>query len=113
MKTKNKSVIGIKGTHIHNCDPGECKAKEVVNQINRIAQDSTLTVANANEISKFCDVRALQVAIPKKDNLLRAVSQERQKEMCFQIIVSSDQHFDIHDKFAPFLLHNSGKDDDE
>ena len=29
LKTKNETVIETKGTHNHECDPGECKAKEV------------------------------------------------------------------------------------
>ena len=49
LKTKNETVIETKGTHNHECDPGECKAKEVVNQIKRRAEYST-TVAIANEI---------------------------------------------------------------
>ena len=35
LKTKNETVIETKGTHNHERDPGECKAKEVVNQIKR------------------------------------------------------------------------------
>ena len=35
LKTKNETVIETKGTHNHECDPGECKAKEVVNQIKK------------------------------------------------------------------------------
>ena len=30
LETKNETVIETKGTHNHECDPGECKAKEVV-----------------------------------------------------------------------------------
>ena len=33
LKTKNETVIETKGTHNHDCDPGECKAKEVVNKL--------------------------------------------------------------------------------
>ena len=29
LKTKNETVTETKGTHNHECDPGECKAKEV------------------------------------------------------------------------------------
>ena len=50
LKTENKTAIETKGTHNHECDPGECKAKEVVNQIKRRAQYSTPTVAIANKI---------------------------------------------------------------
>ena len=46
LKTKNEPVTETKGTHNHECDPGECKAKEVVNQIERRAQYSTPTGAN-------------------------------------------------------------------
>ena len=38
LKTKNETVIETKRTHNHACDPGECKAKEVVDQIKRSAQ---------------------------------------------------------------------------
>ena len=33
LKTKNETVIETKGTHNHECDPGECKAEEVVRRI--------------------------------------------------------------------------------
>ena len=81
LKTNNKTVIETKGTHNHECDPGECKAKEVANQIKRKAQYSTPTVAIANELSKISDGNAVQLSMSKKDNLLRAVFLKRQKEM--------------------------------
>ena len=112
LKTKNETVIETKGTHNHECDPGECKAKEVVNQIKR-AEYSTPTVAIANEIYEISDDYAVQLAMPKKDNLLRAVSRKRQKAMCLQIPAPTDRHFDVPDEFAPFLLQDSGKDDKE
>ena len=49
--------------------------------------------------------------MPKKDNLLRAVSRKRQKAMCLQIPAPTDRHFDVPDEFAPSLLQDSGKDD--
>ena len=78
-------MIETNGIHIHDCDFNEYKAEKVVNQITRRAQCSTPTVVNANGISKKFDDYAIQLAMPKKDNLLQAVSQKRQKEECFQI----------------------------
>ena len=97
LKTKNETVIETKGTHNHECDPGECKAKEVVNQIKRRAQYSTPTVAIANEIYEISDDYAVQLAMPKKDNMLRAVSRKRQKAVCLQIPAPADPHFDVPD----------------
>ena len=85
FKTKNKTAIETTGTHNHECDTGECKAKEVANEIKKRAQYSTPTVAIANEIYKISDDFAVQLAMPKKDTLLRAVSRKRLKAMCFQI----------------------------
>ena len=51
--------------------------------------------------------------MPKKDNLLRAISRKRQKAMCLQIPAPTDRHFDVPDEFAPFLQQVSGKDDKE
>ena len=113
FRTKNETVIETKGTHNHECDPGECKAKEVVNQIKRRAQYSTPTVAIANEIYEISDDYAVQLAMPKKDNLLRAVSRKRQKAICLQISASNNRHFDVPDEFAPFLIQDSEKDDKE
>ena len=56
-----------------------------MNQIKRRAQYSTPTVAIANEIYEISDDYAVQFAMPKKDNLLRAVSRKRQKAICLQI----------------------------
>ena len=74
LKTKHETVIEAKSTHNHDCDPGDCKAKKVVNQTKRRAQNSTSTVAIATEISEISDNYAAQLAMPKKDNLMRAVS---------------------------------------
>ena len=41
LKTKNETVIETKGTHNRDCYRGEYKAKEVVHQNNRKAQNST------------------------------------------------------------------------
>ena len=84
-----------------------------MNQVERRAQFSTPTVAIANEIYEISDDYAVQLARPKKDNLLRAVFRKRQKAMCFQIPAPTDRHFDVPDEFAPFLLQDSGKDDKE
>ena len=69
MKIKNETVIETKGTHNHKCDPSECKTKEVVNHIKRRAQYSTPIVAIAKEIYEISDDYAVQLAMPKKDNL--------------------------------------------
>ena len=113
LKTKNESVTETKGTHNHEYDPGECKAKGVVNQIKRRAQYSTPTVAIANEIYEISDDYAVQLAMPRKDNLLQAVSRKRQKAICLQIPAPIDRHFDVPDEFAPLLLQDSGKDNKE
>ena len=112
LKTKNETVIETKGTHNHECEPDECKAKEIVNQIKKRAQYSTPAVAIANEIYEISDDYAVQPAMPKKDNLLRAVSRKRQKAICLQLPAPTDLHFDVLDEFAPFL-QDSGKDDKE
>ena len=87
LKSKNETVTKTKGIHNHE---RECKAKEVANQIKRRAQYSTPTVAIANEIYEISDDYAVQLAMPKKDNLLRAVSRKRQKAMCLQIPAPTD-----------------------
>ena len=66
LKTKNETVIEAKGSHNHDCNPGECRATEIVNQTKRRAQYSTATVAIAIEISGISDNYAFQVAMPKK-----------------------------------------------
>ena len=111
MKTKNETIIETKGTHNHECDPGECKAKEVVNQIERRAQYSTPTVAIANEIYEISDDYAVQLAMPKKRQPVASSLSKTKKAMCLQIPAPTDRHFDVPDEFAPFLLQDSGKDD--
>ena len=112
LKNKNETVIETTGTHNHDCEPSECKAKAFVNQIKRRAQYSP-TGAIASEISEFLDGYAVQLAMPKNDNLLKAVSQKRQNTMCLQIPVPINRHFEVPDEFALFLLQDSGKDDKE
>ena len=81
LKTKNEIVIETKGTHNHECDPGECKAKEHVNQIKRRAQYSTPTVTIANEIYEISDDYAVQLASPKKTTCCEQ-SLENDKKWC-------------------------------
>ena len=111
MKTKNETVIRTKGTHNHRCDSGKCESKEVVNQIKTKAQYSTPTLAIANEMSEISDDYAVQLALPRNDNLLRVVSRKQQYKMCLQIPAPTDRHFEVPDEFAPFLLQDSGIDD--
>ena len=68
-------------------------------------------MAIANEISEMSDIYPVQLAMLKKDNLSRAVSQKQQKEVCLQISAPNDQLFHLLGEFAPFLLQSSGKDD--
>ena len=85
LKTKKETVIETKSSHNHNRYPGECKGKEIVNQVKRRVQYSTPTVAIAKELSEISDEYEVQQAMPKKDNLLRAVSRKQQKEICFHL----------------------------
>ena len=70
-------------------------------------------MAIANEIYEISDDYAVQLAMPKKDNLLRAVYRKRQKVTCLQIPAPTDRHFEVLDELAPFLLQDSGKDGTE
>ena len=90
FETKNEIVIDTKGIHNQDWDPGKCRAKEAVNQIGRKDQYSTPVVAMANEITEIWDNYAVQLAMRKKDNLLRAVSQKQQKEICLQLPAPTD-----------------------
>ena len=102
LKTGNENLMEIKVTHNHDCDPGKCKTKEIINQVKRRAQFSTLTVAMANEISEISCDYAVQLPMPKK-TICCEQSRKRQKEMSFQIPAPTDRHFDVPDEFAPFL----------
>ena len=77
LKTKNESVIETKGTYNHERDPGECEAKKAMNHTIRKAQNSTPTLAIANELSEISVDYTVQLAKPKKNNLLRAVSRKQ------------------------------------
>ena len=79
----------------------------------RRAQYSTSPVAIANEISEISDDDAVQLAMPKRDNLLQAVSRKRQEEMSLQVPGPTDRHFQVLDKYAPFLLEDNGKNENE
>ena len=80
LENKNKTVIETKGTHNHECDTGECKAK-VVNQIKRRTQHSTPTVATANEISQTSDDYALQLAMPKRQPIASSLSKTTKRDV--------------------------------
>ena len=87
LKTKNKTVIETKGTHNHECDPGECQAaKKVVNQIKRRAQYSTPTVAIANEIYEISDDYAVQLTMPKKTTCCKQSLENDKKRYVFNYL---------------------------
>ena len=113
LKAKNETVIETKSTQNHECDPGECKAKEVVNQIKRRAQNSRpTTMAIANEISEILDDYAVQLAMPKKQPVASSPSKTTKRDVSSNTS-PTDRHIDVPDEFAPFLLQDSGKDDEE
>ena len=113
LKTSNNNVIDLKGCHNHETDPSECKAKIVVNHIKQRAATTTPTVAVATEITEITDEYAVQLAMPKKDNLIRTASRKRQREQKITIPNPIDRHFEIPEEFSSFLLKDSGKDDKE
>ena len=81
LKTNQNVVISLKDSHTHESDPSECKAKEVVNQIKQKSESLTPTVAIASEISVISDDYAVQLSLPKKENLIRTVC--RKRTVCF------------------------------
>ena len=93
METKNKTVIETKSAPNHQCDPGECEAKKVLNQFKRRVQYSTPIVVIANEICEISDDNAVQLAMPKKTSCCEQ-SLENDKKMCLQIPNPTDRLFD-------------------
>ena len=104
LKTKNETVIETKGTHNHECDPGECKAKEVVNQIKRRAQYSTPTVAIANEIYEISDDYAVQLAMPKKDIIFKSSTYGSLSNMTFGNYVRLSYWWRLIDSIITLLV---------
>ena len=113
LKTNQNVVISLKDSHTHESDPSECKAKEVVNQIKQKSESLTPTVAIASEISVISDEYAIQLSLPKKENLIRTACRKRQRENRIDAPTPIDRHFDIPEEFKTFLLKDSGKDDSE
>ena len=113
LKTNQNVVISLKDSHTHESDPSECKAKEVVNQIKQKSESLTPTVAIASEISVISDDYAVQLSLPKKENLFRTACRKRQRENRIDAPTPIDRHFDIPGEFKTFLLKDSGKDDSE
>ena len=66
LKTNQNVVISLNDSHTHESDPSECKAKEVVNQINQKSESLTPTVAIASEISVISDDYAVQLSKNRK-----------------------------------------------
>ena len=60
--------IDTKGNHDHNWDPSKCQSKEMVNQIKRRAQTSTLVVAVGNKKTEISDGYTVQLTMPEKTN---------------------------------------------
>ena len=80
LKTNQNVVISLKNSHTHESNPSECKAKEVVHQIKQESESLTPTVAIPSEISVISDDYAIQLSLPKKENLIRTACRKRQRE---------------------------------
>ena len=111
LKTTQNVVISLKDSHTHESDPSECKAKEVVNQIEQKSESLTPTVAIASEISPT--IMQSSFHCRKKENLIRTACRKRQRENGIDAPTPMDRHFDIPEEFKTFLLKDSGKDDSE
>ena len=111
LESRDKTVLEAEGIHNHDCDPIECKVIEIVNPIKRATQFSTPTVASAYEIFEISDYYKVQLAMAKLNNLLRAVSGKRRKEMCSPMHTPTDRYFEVPDEFAPCVLQDIGRAD--
>ena len=79
LKTKTKLSSKKKVPIITKATPANVKPQKLWTKLKKRAQFSTPTVAIANEIYEISDDYAVQLAMPKKDNLLRAVAKFRWK----------------------------------
>ena len=111
MKTNQNVVIILKDSHNMKATLPSVKRKKLFNQIKQKSESLTTTVAIASETSVISDDYAIQLSLPKKENLIRTACRKRQRENRIDAPTPIDRHFDIPEEFKTFLQKDSGKDD--
>ena len=86
LKTKNKTVIETKGTHNHERDPGECKAKEVVNQIKKEPNIQHQLWQLPLKYTKFRMIMQFSLQCPKKTTCSEQSLEDDKKRCVFKYL---------------------------
>ena len=91
------------------------EARQLVSQLKETAKSQTNPVNNqliAASLKPLNNNPAIQLSLPSRAALTRTLNRNKMQGL-LEVISSTDRHFDIPDKYLPFCLHDSGKEDSE
>ena len=87
----------------HEEESGRAEAMKVWNRIKAETQTQTPTVAIANAFEEYKNQYAAQLALPKKEHLIRTAACQRNREQFMREPGSINGHFVIPPQFQSFL----------
>ena len=93
--------------------PGETEARKLVSAMKETALYTGNVDAIATSLANVSDNIPVQLSIPKKDLITRTLNRHRRKNAETQPSMPNTRHFDVPSEFTDFLLHDSGKEDNE
>ena len=113
--TCDETIISFNHEHSHEFNPGRVEARQLVSQLKETAKLQINPVNNqliAASLKTVDNNPAIQRSLPSRTALTRTLNRNKMQGP-LEVISSTDRHFDIPDKYLPFCLHDSGKEDSE
>ena len=115
LLTCGETIISFNHQHSHELNPGRVEARQLVCKLKETAKSQFNPVNNqliAASLKTVNNNPATQLSLPSRAALTRTLSRNKIYGP-LGVISSTDRHFDIPDKYLPFCLHDSGKEDSE
>ena len=111
--TSGEQLISIRGNHNHDICLGKVGARKVSKKIKELSEVSTPAVSVASALLEVTDEYANQLTLPSKASLFKVSQRVRQKKDLIQFPDPASRNFDVPEEFNSFLVHDTGKEDQE
>ena len=103
--TCDETIISFNHEHSHEFNPGRVEARQLVSQLKETAKSQINPVNNqliAASLKTVNNNPAIQLSLPSRAALTRTLNRNKMQGP-LEVISSTDRHFDIPDKYLPFV----------
>ena len=114
VHTRGTEIIKKPSDHNHGTHAGESEARQVIQKIKENSLQKTATVAVAETVLQHTSEIATQLALPRKQYLVRTANRHRQLHSDLpKEPIPSNRHFEIPEAHRDFVLYDTGIYDPE